>query len=295
MPIAPGGNFQPDPNIVSPGVFTREIDSSGIAQGIANIGAVVVAPFKEGPGFSPTLCTSMAQLQTQFGVPDGTLYGPYCAQQYLQEEGFVTVCRVGPLTGYEQLYPYFIWAENGVWIQANDTASIVAASSTISQTGLTFSTVNANSISGSTSFGYTGSVNFTSQSVSLNLSGSVLYNGATITGLINGSFPFTGSLNVSTASATSASLLTALLLAHDFSGSLGGGYFIGTTPFNTALWVNQTVSQSVDLCNNITLNIGGQLYGEKLILLAVEAFVEFVALIVFVELKAYDAETTDPL
>lgn len=260
MPIAAGGNFQPDRNIVSPGVFTREIDQSGVAQGVASIGAVIVAPFAQGPGFSPTIVNSIASLQAQFGVPDGKLYGPYCAQQYLQEKGFVTVCRVGALTGYEQNYPYVLWAENGVWLRNGDIATI-DPSSTVSQPGITFHLVNSNAISGSTAFGYTGSVNFLSQSVSINLDGSLLYNGATITGYINGSFPFTGSLNLSTASVTTSSILTELLLEHKLSGSLAGGHFIGTDPFDTALWINQSISQSVDLCNNVIINLDGQLTG----------------------------------
>lgn len=105
MPITEGGRFTPNDRIISPGVFTREIDQSGLAQGVADIGAVVVAPFAKGPGFSPTLCRTVADLEQRFGVADGTLYGPYTAKQYLQEKGFVTVCRVGALTGYRQKYP----------------------------------------------------------------------------------------------------------------------------------------------------------------------------------------------
>jgi hypothetical protein len=95
MPITQGGNFSPENTIVSPGVFTRENDLSGIAQGVADIGAVIVAPFSKGPGFSPTLLTNVADLESTFGTADGTLYGPYTAKQYLNEKGFVTVCRVG--------------------------------------------------------------------------------------------------------------------------------------------------------------------------------------------------------
>src|ERR1700691_3083080 len=137
MPIAQGSNFQPSP-VVSPGVFTREIDSSGIAQGVASIGAVVVAPFKQGPGFSPTLFNNSAQLQQTFGVPDGTLYGPYTATQYLQEKVFVTVCRVGALTGYCQRYPWFIWAEEGEWTRAIDAGWANPTASYISLSGSYF-------------------------------------------------------------------------------------------------------------------------------------------------------------
>ena len=115
MPIAPGPNFQPDSRVVSPGVFTREITQSQLAQGVANIGGAIVAPFSKGPAFSPTTVRDQVTLQNLFGVADGTYYGPYTAQQYLAEQGQVTVCRVGAITGYKQNNPYLIYATSGSW------------------------------------------------------------------------------------------------------------------------------------------------------------------------------------
>jgi len=102
MALEQNGNYSPSERIVSPGVFSREIDQSALAQGVAAIGGVVVAPFNKGPGFSPTVITSEADLTSIFGDPDGVLYGPITAQQYLRQQGQVTVCRVGGLGGYEQ-------------------------------------------------------------------------------------------------------------------------------------------------------------------------------------------------
>jgi len=102
MAIEQNAKYSPSERIVSPGVFTREIDQSFLAQGVAAIGGVVVAPFNKGPGFSPTVITSEGDLTRIFGDPDGTLYGPIAAQQYLRQQGQVTVCRVGGLGGYEQ-------------------------------------------------------------------------------------------------------------------------------------------------------------------------------------------------
>jgi hypothetical protein len=102
MAIEQNGNYSPSERIVSPGVFTREIDQTFLAQGVAAIGGVVVAPFNKGPGFSPTVINSEADLVNIFGDPDGILYGPITAQQYLRQQGQVTVCRVGGLAGYEQ-------------------------------------------------------------------------------------------------------------------------------------------------------------------------------------------------
>jgi hypothetical protein len=131
MPITEGGKFSPVDRIVSPGVFTRENDLSGIAQGVAEIGAVVVAPFPKGPGFSPTLITNTADLEEKFGVADGVYYGPYTAKEYLKEKGFVTVCRVGALTGYRQINPFVIWAQPGTWQRNGSAGSLNSGSSYI--------------------------------------------------------------------------------------------------------------------------------------------------------------------
>lgn len=265
MPITEGGRFTPNDRIVSPGVFTRENDLSGIAQGVADIGGVVVAPFAKGPGFSPTIVQSVAELESKFGTADGTLYGPYTAKQYLQEKGFVTVCRVGALTGYHQKYPWVVWAEKGTWVRNQDSASIVAGSSTIDQTDLTWVTTGANAISASSLFGYTGSVTL-SQSVTLTVTGSTLYSDTVVVGQINGIFNFTGTLNLSTASATSASIFQEILDEGKFTGSLATAYFTSEQePFDatfiTQAWHLTGVSQSVDSCGNVTLNLSGDLSG----------------------------------
>lgn len=120
MPITEGGRFSPTSTIVSPGVFTRENDLSGLAQGVADIGAAIVAPFPKGPGFTPTIVESSADLESLFGVADGVYYGPYTSMQYLLEKGFVTVCRVGALTGYEQKFPFVVYGVKGLWNRATD-------------------------------------------------------------------------------------------------------------------------------------------------------------------------------
>ena len=61
--------------IVSPGVFTRENDLSFISQGIGEIGAAVIGPFKKGPTFVPTIVNTQSEFEEIFGVlPDGTYY-----------------------------------------------------------------------------------------------------------------------------------------------------------------------------------------------------------------------------
>ena len=155
MPITEGGKFSPVDRIVSPGVFTRENDLSGVAQGVAEIGAVILAPFPKGPGFAPTLITNTADLEERFGVADGVYYGPYTAKEYLKEKGFVTVCRVGALTGYRQINPFVIWAQPGTWARSGSAGALNSGSSYVlydsDSISSTFTYVSS-STSGSLSF-----------------------------------------------------------------------------------------------------------------------------------------------
>ena len=268
MPITEGRQFSPTNHIVSPGVFSREIDQSGIAQGIADIGAVIVAPFSRGPGFSPTVCNSISDLQNKFGVPDGTLYGPYTATQYLQEKGFVTVCRVGALTGYHQKYPWVIWAEEGTWTRALDSGSLNITTSFVSPSNLTFVTTSFNNLPGG-SGSYTGSVSFNNQPATLTFvsgtNGPVLYNGQSINGYINGLFLYTGSLSIATSSATPTALFNQIISQNLFTGSILNAKFTGSNdPFTTGMTVQLSmfyISQSYGTCNALTLNLSGSLTG----------------------------------
>lgn len=88
--------------IVSPGVFTRENDLSFVNQGIAQIGAAIVAPFPKGPAFVPTTIETQADFQAIYGIPDGKHLGSYTVEDYLRQNGRVTVVRVGSTGGYAQ-------------------------------------------------------------------------------------------------------------------------------------------------------------------------------------------------
>ena len=128
MPITEGGRFSPEQNIVSPGVFTRENDLSGLAQGVANIGGAIVAPFSDGPAFFPARITEVGLLEQRFGVADGVYYGPYTAKEYLIQQGVVTVVRVGGLTGYWQKNPLVIYAQPGYWNRNSDLGALTTSS-----------------------------------------------------------------------------------------------------------------------------------------------------------------------
>jgi phage tail sheath protein FI len=96
--------------IVSPGVFTRENDLSFLAQGIGEIGAAFIGPFKQGPAFVPTIVRTQSEFEQIFGTPDGTYYTEYAVQNYLREAGVATIVRVAGLGGYEQANPIAIFA-----------------------------------------------------------------------------------------------------------------------------------------------------------------------------------------
>lgn len=99
--------------IVSPAVFTNEIDSTFLGQGIQQIGGAVVGPFSRGPAYSPTICRTVAELEDLFGIPEGKYYQPFTAREYLKHQGVVTIVRVGDLGGYKQ--------ENALVIKATVT------------------------------------------------------------------------------------------------------------------------------------------------------------------------------
>ena len=103
--------------IVSPGVFTKENDLSFLQQGVANIGAAFIGPFKEGP-LVPTIVNSQAEFQTLFGIPDGTYYTPMAASKYLSQAGTATICRVAGIGGYTENAPLLLTATSGAVSQS---------------------------------------------------------------------------------------------------------------------------------------------------------------------------------
>jgi hypothetical protein len=95
--------------IVSPGVFTKENDLSFLQQGVADIGAAFIGPFKEGP-LVPTIVNSQAEFEQLFGSVDDTYYTPLAVQNYLREAGTATICRVAGAAGYTEKAPVLLMA-----------------------------------------------------------------------------------------------------------------------------------------------------------------------------------------
>ena len=247
MPIQEGGRFTPNDKIISPGVFSRENDLSGIAQGVADIGGVVVAPFAKGPGFSPTLITSVVELEQRFGTADGTLYGPYTAKQYLQEKGFVTICRVGALTGYHQQYPWVIWAEYGNYVRTIDDGWVDPTISSVSQTGIANLAATAGTLTSSFSASlglYSGPSIFwkTNISSSIGAAGTASFRGVAVTMTLK-SVSATG--NISLPESTSGSLY--------YAGTTVTGYLNGDVYISASSGLNITASYGVPLINSASI------------------------------------------
>jgi hypothetical protein len=269
MPIQEGGTFSPVRNIVSPGVFTRENDLSGVAAGVANIGGAIVAPFAKGPAFSPTLLTDVNTLQNQFGVPDGVYYGPYTAAQYLQEQGLVTVVRVGPLTGYEQKYPFAVWAVKGTYNRNTGSAALNSGSSfvyfsgsaanqyreSISWNNPTGSGMIINSASVTVTF-----VNGAADDVSFDPhanSGSILYHGQTIT--------LGAATLIDAVANVSQSQFSASISNGTFSASITGPVPVhfpqADSPFTSVALVSASLSVNLGTCGFPLILISGVVTG----------------------------------
>ena len=86
--------------IVSPGVFTNEIDQSFLAGGIAQIGAAIVGPTVKGPALIPTQITSYSDFVATFGSYTTDSYVPFVVNDYLRNGNSITVTRLLYEDGY---------------------------------------------------------------------------------------------------------------------------------------------------------------------------------------------------
>ena len=106
--------------IVSPGVFTSEIDQSFLPAAIGEIGAAIVGPTVKGPALVPTVVSSYSEYQQVFGdsFKSGSAYQTYLtsltAQQYLKNSGKLTVVRIldGAFSGASAAVPSGSGASN---------------------------------------------------------------------------------------------------------------------------------------------------------------------------------------
>jgi hypothetical protein len=91
--------------IISPGVFTNEVDQSFLPAGVAAIGAAVIGPTQKGPAGIPTIVSNYSEFVQLFGGKftsgSGASEGSYkyltnyAAQEYLKYADTLTVVRIG--------------------------------------------------------------------------------------------------------------------------------------------------------------------------------------------------------
>jgi hypothetical protein len=95
--------------VVSPGVFTNEIDASFLPAAIGEIGGAVIGPTVKGPALVPTVVESFAEFEAKFGTTfkSGSNYYQYLTshtvENYLKHAGKCTIVRIldgtfGPAT-----------------------------------------------------------------------------------------------------------------------------------------------------------------------------------------------------
>jgi len=88
--------------IVSPGVFTREIDQSFLQPGIGQIGGAVIGPTVDGEAFVPTKVSSLSDYFAKFGSYSDDTIIPHMVREYLSNAtAALTVTRIMNTGGYE--------------------------------------------------------------------------------------------------------------------------------------------------------------------------------------------------
>jgi hypothetical protein len=150
--------------IVSPGVFTRENDLSFLAQGVGEIGAAFVGPFKQGPAFVPTIVRTQSEFEEIFGTPDGTYYTEYAVQNYLREAGTATIVRVAGVGGYQQAAPLAIMASGSAGLGQKMVGVLFNTSNGFQNFGFTGATIS-DAVASSGSFAVSASGLFNSASI----------------------------------------------------------------------------------------------------------------------------------
>jgi len=245
--------------IVSPGVFTKENDLSFLQQGVADIGAAFIGPFKEGP-LVPTIVNSQAEFENLFGTVDDTYYTPLAVQKYLREAGTATICRVAGKTGYTEKAPLLLLAATGSYTGAlgilfSTSGSLGFASSSVSDrdgsgdfsiilsgSGLTatgysssieyIDTNNIEAVFGTSAYGSNKAYAYTFFKENGFIANTGSFTLSTSDGIGTGSF--TGSFNTTTASVV-------VLGDQKFSGSAGTGEACeALTPMIQSQFINNT-------------------------------------------------------
>ena len=115
--------------VVSPGVFTNEIDASFLPAAISNIGAALIGICSKGPAFVPTIVNSYSDFKVKFGGLNPSYHLPYTAKSYLKSSGTATVVRVLGKSGYTATQAITIKGGSAVTAQSASGSVTVSGSS----------------------------------------------------------------------------------------------------------------------------------------------------------------------
>lgn len=120
--------------VVSPGVFTNEIDASFLPAAIGEIGGAVIGPTVKGPALIPTVVESYAEFEAKFGTTfkSGSNYYQYLTshtvENYLKHSGKCTIVRIldksfAPATAIIPTGSGAYWTGSAPMNMADDVAS----------------------------------------------------------------------------------------------------------------------------------------------------------------------------
>ena len=131
---------------VSPGVFTREVDQSFLAQGVRGIGATVIGRAKKGPAFLPVFVQGFDEFSSVFGGTDPTIQSVYAAKNYLRNSTALNYIRVlGHADGTGALSGYSNVSVSGISESGSNGGNILAI---VHHTGTAGSTATATQVAG---------------------------------------------------------------------------------------------------------------------------------------------------
>ena len=99
--------------VISPGVFTNEIDQSFLPSAIGDIGAALIGPTVKGPANQPVVVSSYGEFIQKFGDTFTSGSQPFSyltsltAREYLKHGNALTVIRIlaGPVSTAQSIVP----------------------------------------------------------------------------------------------------------------------------------------------------------------------------------------------
>ena len=119
--------------VVSPGVFTNEIDQSFLPAAVSQLGAALIGTCNKGPAFVPTVVNNYSDFELQFGGLNPKHFLPYTAKSYLKNSGVATIVRVLGSAGYEATNAIVLSVDAGTGDDTPGIGSITAAEQNISK------------------------------------------------------------------------------------------------------------------------------------------------------------------